>query len=197
VSTELKGKVRVAKINITEAENHKLEDQLRLTKYPSIRFYRYGPKKVEEFAQYEGINKKFSILEWVNARLSEKATQADIAVLNRDSYETLCKSTKNTCIIVFLDGSESPELPSQLEKLALDHIKKPITFLISRKGEQEAFAKQVGVEQYPDTVMVYCKLKKIWHMQGLDLQAIEDGINEISLGNRNNFVRLAFTENIL
>jgi hypothetical protein len=196
VSTELKGKVRVAKINITEAENHKLEDQLRLTKYPSIRFYRYGPKKVEEFAQYEGINKKFSILEWVNARLSEKATQADIAVLNRDSYETLCKSTKNTCIIVFLDGSESPELPSQLEKLALDHIKKPITFLISRKGEQEAFAKQVGVEQYPDTVMVYCKLKKIWHMQGLDLQAIEDGINEISLGNRNNFVRLAFTESI-
>lgn len=52
------------------------------------------------------------------------------------------------------------------------------------------------MEKYPDTVMVYCKLKKIWHMQGLDLQAIEDGINEISLGNRNNFVRLAFTENI-
>jgi len=67
---------------------------------------------------------------------------------------------------------------------------------MSKKGEQDAFAKQVGVEKYPDTVMVYSKLKKIWHMQGLDLQAIEDGINEISLGNRNNFVRLAFTENI-
>jgi len=114
VSTELKGKVRVAKINITEAENHRLEDQLRLTKYPSIRFYRNGPKKVEEFSQYEGVNKKFSILEWVNVRFAEKATQVDIAVLNRESYETLCKSTKNTCIIVFLDGSEGAELPSQL-----------------------------------------------------------------------------------
>lgn len=196
VSTELKGKVRVAKINITETENHRLEEQLRLTKYPSIRFYKNGPKKVEEFTQYEGVNKKFSILEWVSARLAEKATTADIAVLNKQNYETLCKATKNTCIIVFLDGSESPDLSSQLEKLALEHIKKPITFLISKKGEQDTFAKQIGVENYPDTVMVYCKLKKIWHMQGLDLQAIEDGINEISLGNRNNFVRLAFTENI-
>lgn len=197
VSTELKGKVRVAKVNLTETENHKLEDQIQISKYPSIRFYKNGPKRVEEYAQYEGVNKKFSILEWVSARLSEKATQADIAVLNKENYETLCKSTKNTCIIVFLDGSESADLSSGIERLALEHIKKPITFLISKKGEQEAFAKQVGVSSYPDTVMVYCKLKKIWHMEGLDLQAIEEGINEISLGNRNNFVRLAITENIL
>jgi hypothetical protein len=83
LSTELKGKVRVAKINLTETENHKLEDQIKISKYPSIRFYKNGPKKVEEYTQYEGINKKFSILEWVTARLSEKATQADIAVLSK------------------------------------------------------------------------------------------------------------------
>lgn len=29
-------------------------------------------------------------------------------------------------------------------------------------------------------------------MGGLDLQAIDDAINEISLGNRNNFVKYAF-----
>lgn len=75
--------MRVAKINLTETENHKLEDQIKISKYPSIRFYKNGPKKVEEYTQYEGINKKFSILEWVTARLSEKATQADIAVLNK------------------------------------------------------------------------------------------------------------------
>lgn len=100
----------------------------------------------------------------MNARLAEKATSADIAVLNKENYETLCKSTKNTCIIAFLDGTEDADLSSKLEKLALEHIKKPITFLISRKGEQDAFAKQAGVTSYPDTVMVYCKLKKIWHM---------------------------------
>lgn len=46
---------------------------------------------------------------------------------------------------------------------------------------------------YPNAVMVYCKLKKFWSMGELNLQAIEEGINEISLGNRNNFVRATFT----
>lgn len=114
ISTELKGKVRVAKINLTETDNHKLEDQIKISKYPSIRFYKNGPKKVESYSQYEGVNKKFSILEWVNGRLSEKATQADIAVLNKQTYETLCKATKNTCIIVFLDGSEPSNTNSEI-----------------------------------------------------------------------------------
>lgn len=105
VSTELKGKIRVAKINISEAENHELEEQLRLSKYPSVRYYKDGPKKVEEFSQYEGVNKKFSLLEWVVAKQSEKTTQAEIAKLNKQNYEAFCKGTKNTCIIVFLDGS--------------------------------------------------------------------------------------------
>ena len=62
MSTELKGKVRVAKINMTEEGNDQLEDQLKIEKYPSIRFYKTGPKKVPEFGEYDGIRKKFSIL---------------------------------------------------------------------------------------------------------------------------------------
>jgi protein disulfide-isomerase A6 len=106
LSTDLKGRVKVAKINLTEADNHKLEDQLRLTKYPSVRFYRNGPKKIDDFSLFEGVHKKFSILEWVEEKLNEKASKADIASLTKDNYEVLCKATKNTCIIVFLDGSE-------------------------------------------------------------------------------------------
>lgn len=83
VSTELKGKVKVAKINLTEADNHKLEDQIKLSRYPSVRFYKNGPKKVNEFSLYDGVHKKFSILEWVNARLNEKASKAEIAPLNK------------------------------------------------------------------------------------------------------------------
>jgi len=95
-----------------------------------------------------------------------------------------------------LDGSESADTLSQLGSLTLKHIKKPITFLVSQKGEQDAFAKQAEVTTYPDTVLVYCKLKKIWRMGELNLQNIEDAINEISLGNRNNFVRLTFSEEL-
>jgi len=79
----------------------------------------------------------------------------------------------------------------------LEHIKKPITFLLANKGEQSAFADQAGVSSYPDTVMVYCKLKKIWRMGELNIENIDNAINEISLGNRNNFSRYNFEPNIV
>ena len=85
---------------------------------------------------------------------------------------------------------------SQVEKLALDHIKKPITFLISKKGEQKSFEEQTGVSSYPDTVMIYCKFKKIWRMGELNAENIDNAINEISLGNRNNFSRYNFDPNV-
>lgn len=71
-----------------------------------------------------------------------------------------------------------------------------MTFLVSNKGEQEAFATQAGVTSYPDTVMVYCKLKKIYRMGGLSVEDIDNTINEISLGNRLNFVRYNFVETL-
>lgn len=196
LSTELKGKVKVAKINLTEADNHKLEEDLKINQFPSIRFYKKGTKKTTEFSQYEGVNKKFSILEWLNEKLNEKVEKTDILPLNKDNYQTLCKSTKHTCIILFLDGSEPADTLSSVEKLALEHIKKPITFLISKKGEQSAFESQAGVTSYPDTVMIYCKFKKIWRMGELNIANIDNTINEISLGNRNNFSRYNFVENI-
>ena len=79
----------------------------------------------------------------------------------------------------------------------MDNLKKPITFLLSKKGEQDAYAKQVGATSYPDTVMVYSKLKKIYQMGSLDFQAISDTIEEISLGNRNGFVRKSIAEEIV
>lgn len=73
---------------------------------------------------------------------------------------------------MFVD-QQIDEASKKIEELALKHIKKPITFLISKKGEQSEFAKQAEVTNYPDTVMIYCKLKKIWRMGGLDFNAIE------------------------
>lgn len=83
ISTAYKGKVKVAKINMTEAGNEALEDQIQLSKYPSVRFYKSGPKKVSEFSEFEGIHKRFSIQEWLNSKLEEKTTQVDIPRLNK------------------------------------------------------------------------------------------------------------------
>lgn len=76
----------------------------------------------------------------------------------------------------------------------MKHLKKPITFLISQKGEQDGFGQQVEVGSYPEVVMIYSKQKKLWRMGGLDLQAVNDAIEEISMGNRNNFVKYTFGE---
>lgn len=81
--------------------------------------------------------------------------------------------------------------------MALEHIKKPVTFLVSKKGEQSAFAQQAEVSSYPDTVMIYCKFKKIFRMGELSIENIDNTINEISLGNRNNFARYNFEPNIV
>lgn len=48
---------------------------------------------------------------------------------------------------------------------------------MSNKGEQEAFAAQTGVTSYPDTVMIYCKLKKIYRMGELSIENIDNTIN--------------------
>lgn len=162
-----------------------------------MRFYKTGTKKISEFSEYTGVEKKFSILEWLNEKVNEKVEKTDLLPLNKDNYQTLCKSTKHTCVILFLDGNEPADTMSSIEKLALEHIKKPITFLISKKGEQYAFAEQAGVISYPETVMIYCKFKKILKMEGLNIADIDSTINEISLGNRNGFSRYNFVENIV
>lgn len=72
ISTELKGRAKVAKLNITEEGNEALEEQIKLENYPSVRFYPVGNKNVDEFSEFTGIRKKFSILEWANSKLSEK-----------------------------------------------------------------------------------------------------------------------------
>lgn len=158
-----------------------------------MRFYKSGPKKVQEFSEFEGVHRRFSIQEWLNSKLQEKTTTTDIASLTKENYDTLCKSTKNTCIVVFLDGEDSSVI-SKIEELSVKHLKKPITFVVSKKGEQTAFAEQLGVSSYPSAVMVYVKQKKLWNMGGLDFKAIDEAIEEISMGNRNNFVRYTFTE---
>lgn len=83
-------------------ESVSLEEQVKISKYPSIRFYPGGTKKVDSFADFDGVKKKFSILEWTNNKLSLQESVIEIAELNKQNYKTLCKDSKSTCIIAFV-----------------------------------------------------------------------------------------------
>lgn len=54
----------------------------------------------------------------------------------------------------------------------------------------------MGVEGTPETIMMYCKMKKVLKMNGMDFTNIDDTINEITLGNRNGFVKYKFEEEL-
>lgn len=54
----------------------------------------------------------------------------------------------------------------------------------------------MGVESAPETIMMYCKMKKFLKMNGMDFTNIDDTINEITLGNRNGFVKYKFEEEL-
>jgi hypothetical protein len=43
---------------------------------------------------------------------------------------------------------------------------------------------------------MYCKGNKMLRMGGMDFTTIDETINEITLGNRNNFVKYKFEENL-
>jgi len=73
-------------------------------------------------------------------------------------------------------------------------LKKPISFLVSKRGTHPDFEKEVGVGSNDDAVFIYCKQKKLFRVGSLDYTAIEDTVNEIANGNRNNFVKYKFEE---
>ena len=81
-----------------------------------------------------------------------------------------------------------------LANLPNNYLKKPISFLYSLKGSQSEFAKQFGVETYPNVVMTYCQRKTFWRLDHLDLKKLEDAVGEVLLGNRNNFSKYKFEE---
>lgn len=46
----------------------------------------------------------------------------------------MCKTTKNTCVVLFVDNPS--EISEKVGELAAKYLKKPISFLISKKGSQ-------------------------------------------------------------
>ena len=78
-------------------------------------------------------------------------------------------------MILFVE--DPSEIAASVGQLAAKYLEKPITFLVSKKGSQPAFEGQVEVTSAPETVMMYCKMKKFYKMGGMDFKSIDDTIN--------------------
>lgn len=69
-------------------------------------------------------------------------------------------------MILFSDNLD--QILAKTEELQAKYLKKPISFLIAKKGEQAEFESQAGIESWPSTLMMYCKGKKLLRLDGMD-----------------------------
>jgi hypothetical protein len=111
--------------------------------------------------------------------------------LTENTYKTICKSGKGTCVIFFLETRDD-DLLSKLSEMPKNYLKKPISFFYSLKGGQSEFAQQFGIENYPNVLMTYCQRKTFWRLDHFDLKKVQESVNEVMLGNRNNFMKYKF-----
>lgn len=159
----------MAKLNLTE--HSELEEVFQLKDFPAIKFYPGGVKKQESSIDFSGVKKKFSMIEWI-LKSNDKQASNDLAQLNAADYKTVCKEGKGTCVIFFLDSANEETL-AKLSALPNNYLKKPISFFYTVKGSQQEFAKQFGVETYPNVLMTYCHRRTFWRLDHFDLGKVE------------------------
>ena len=74
-------------------------------------------------------------------------------------------------MILFADNVD--DISAKTGELQAKYLKKPISFLVSKKGSQPNFEKHLEVTSAPETVMIYCKGKKMNKMGGMDFTQID------------------------
>lgn len=105
MSAELKGKIKVAKVNLTE--HSELEQLFELKDFPVVRFYPGGIKKLDNFVDFSGTKKKFTLIEWILKSNDKQGSNNDLAELRAEDYKAVCKEGKGTCVIFFLEGEDN------------------------------------------------------------------------------------------
>jgi len=77
VSSDLKGKVKVAKLNLTE--HSELEEIFQLKEFPVVKFFPGGVKKLESAVDFTGVKKKFTLIEWILKNNDKQSNNNDLA----------------------------------------------------------------------------------------------------------------------
>lgn len=130
VTEELKDRIKIAKVNLTEHED--LEDTLKVTVFPTVIYFPAGIKNVDKAQRYEGLRRSRSIIEWALQQYNTPV-EASIDHLTTESYKSICKNAKGTCVIFFVENENAPEL-QQLSSLPKSYTGKPISFFYLVKG---------------------------------------------------------------
>jgi len=186
VATELKGKIKVAKVDATE--NSQLGSKFDIKGYPTIKIFPPGDKKVNKEENYEGGRDASMIVTSALEKLEKYGFIPDIDQLtNHEQYTTDCIESGKTCILAFMpniyesSAKERNRYIEVLKKASTLGNGKPLKFLWVQGADNFEYEEKFGLQfGFPAILVVNHSKKKYTTMKmAFDLENIKTFINRI------------------
>ena len=188
-AAELKGKVKVAKVDATA--NQKLASRYGVNGYPTIKIFPPGLKKDSLVEPYEGGRTAEAIVSTALEKLEKFGYIPDIEQLtNPELYKSTCEDSGKTCVIAFfpnLYDSNKNERNAYIEifkKASTIGRGKPLNFLWAQGGDYFDYEDKLGLSfGFPAVLVVNHSKKKYAVMRSAyDLDSLKTYINRILIG---------------
>jgi protein disulfide-isomerase A6 len=172
LATELKGEIKVAKVDATQ--NSGLAGRFDVKGYPSIKFFPAGPKSDSSAIDYSGQRETSSMASWAREQHENLKPLLFGQLTNQEQFNEYCTDYRGVLVLAFLPhiydttASERNDYIKLVEDTASANKGKPFSYLWSEGGAQLALEEQVqvGGAGYPAVVAISCKKKLYSVMRG-------------------------------
>lgn len=188
-ATELKGKVKVAKLDATT--NQKVAGRYDIKGYPTIKIFPPGPKNNVKPENYEGGRDSAQIVHTSLEKLEKYGFTPEVEqLLSQDQYAQTCLESGKTCIISFIphiyesNAQERNKYLEIIKKASTIGNGKPLNFIWAQGGDNFDFEEKLGLQfGFPALLVVNHGKKKYAIMKSsFDYENIKIFLNRILIG---------------
>ncbi|CAD8134718.1 unnamed protein product [Paramecium pentaurelia] len=179
VGSELKGKVKVAKIDATA--NTQLASRFGVSGYPTLKFFPAGFSNDSDAIPYDGARDSSAMIEFALEQSNKSKKVEVVELLSKDVLTENCIDYNGVCIIAFLphiydsNKQERNQYINQLLDVAKSLKNKPVNFLWTQGGDNYEFEEAFQCAAAHPSVMalsgrksVYAKLKGAFSKQNIE-----------------------------
>lgn len=188
-ATELKGKVKVAKVDATV--NSQLASRFGVRGYPTIKIFPPGKKSDNNAESYEGGRTSDVIVSSALEKLEKYGFIPDTEQLtSQDQYKKECIDAGKTCVIAFLPNMYDSSAKERNRYLDLYKKStsvgrgKPMTFMWIQGSDNFDIEEKLGVSfNFPAIVVINSAKKKYSVMRdSFELDNIKTYLNRVLIG---------------
>jgi protein disulfide-isomerase A6 len=157
-ATELKGEVKVAKVDATTQSG--LAQRFGIQSFPQIKLFPSGPKSQNLMEDFNGNRDSVGIVEWALEKKAQyKPVQKVEQLVDQATFDKYCTNLRGICFIAFLphiydsSASERESYISIFQELAKSNRANPVTFIWAQGGDYYNFEESLALGSgYPALV---------------------------------------------